>query len=99
MPITNAHVQLSWALSQDASRRSQFYLGLLLVPIGAIAFSLSFGSVMLAARPVIHTASWAVPVLADATLAVLTFTGPVLELNGLHKDTRRVRVTEVIWTR
>ena len=75
---------LSWAPSAEASKRVLFWVGILLAVIGAVAFGLSFDSVMLAARPVFHEASWAVPLLLDTTLAVLTAAGLILELNGLR---------------
>jgi len=82
--MTDSRAQLSWTPSAEASKRTLLYVGMLLLVIGAIAFGLSFDSVMVAARPVFHAASWAVPLLLDTTLAALTAAGLVLELNGLR---------------
>jgi Protein of unknown function (DUF2637) len=83
--VNEQHITpLSWAPSAEASKRVLFWVGILLAIIGAVAFGLSFDSVMLAARPVFHEASWAVPLLLDTTLAVLTAAGLILELNGLR---------------
>ena len=86
-PVANrpgASAQLSWTPSAEASKRILFYVGIILVVISAIAFGISFDSVMIAARPVFGDAAWAIPLLLDATLAVLTAAGLVLELNGLR---------------
>lgn len=82
--MTERTQTLTWAPTPEASKRILFYVGIILVMISAIAFGISFDSVMLAARPVFGDAAWAIPLLLDATLAVLTAAGLVLELNGLR---------------
>jgi hypothetical protein len=79
----NQH-QLSWKPSEEASRKALGGLGLALLVVGAIAFSLSFDSVMVAARPVFGMASWAAPILLDTAIGILVLLGLVLELNGLR---------------
>lgn len=78
-----------WRPTQDGARLTLLWLGLAVVLIGAIALALSFVSVQDAARPYFGAAAWAIPVLMDTTLGVLTFFSITLELNGLRSPLAR----------
>ncbi|MGH3416564.1 MAG: DUF2637 domain-containing protein, partial [Actinocrinis sp.] len=78
-----------WRPTPDGARLILLWLGLAVAVIGAIALALSFVSVDQAARPYFGAASWAIPVLMDTTLAVLTFFSITLELNGLRSPLAR----------
>jgi len=74
---------LSWAPSEEASKRALGFFTAGGALIGVVGFSVSFDSVMLAARPYLGMASWAVPVMVDLAIFVLTGLALFLELNDL----------------
>src|SRR5436305_158633 len=78
-----------WRPTQDGARAILLWLAVAVALIGAIALALSFTSVMDAARPFFGRAAWAIPVLMDTTLGVLTFFSITLELNGLRSPLAR----------
>ena len=78
-----------WRPSEDGARLLMLWLGIAVGVIGAIALGLSFVSVQDAARPYFGSAAWALPVLADTTIAVLTFFSIVAELNRLRSPMAR----------
>jgi hypothetical protein len=78
-----------WRPSQDAARLVLMWLGLAITVIGALALGLSFVSVDDAARPYFGNGAWAIPVLMDTTIGVLTFTSIAMELNGLGSASAR----------
>lgn len=78
-----------WRPSERTARGLMLYLGYGVLIIGAIALALSFVSVDEAARPYFGAASWAIPVLMDSTIGVLTFFSIVAELNALRAPLAR----------
>ncbi len=72
-----------WRPDERTAHGLMLYLGYGVLIIGAIALGLSFVSVDQAARPYFGAASWAIPVLMDSTIGVLTFFSVVAELNRL----------------
>ncbi len=78
-----------WRPSKHTSQGLLLYLGFTVLLIGAIALALSFVSVDQAARPYFGAASWAIPVLMDTTIGVLTFFSLVAELNALRSPLAR----------
>lgn len=78
-----------WRPSEDGARLILMWLGIAVGVIGAIALALSFVSVMQAARPYFGGAAWAIPVLMDSTIGVLTFFSIVAELNRLRSPMAR----------
>lgn len=78
-----------WRPSERTAHGLMLYLGYSVLIIGAIALGLSFVSVDQAARPYFGAASWAIPVLMDTTIGVLTFFSIVAELNGLRAPLAR----------
>lgn len=80
---------LTWMPSETAARKLLLWGGVLLMIVAAIAFSLSFDSVMIAARPFFGDAAWAIPLLMDATMFVLTSVSVAMELNGLRAPAAR----------
>lgn len=78
-----------WRPSERTAHGLMLYLGYGVLIIGAIALGLSFVSVDQAARPYFGAASWAIPVLMDTTIGVLTFFSIVAELNGLRSPLAR----------
>jgi Protein of unknown function (DUF2637) len=81
--VTGPTHQLSWTPPADVSRRMLAGCGIGLLLIGAVAFGLSYSSIMTAAVPVFGDASWSVPFLMDLTILLLALIGIVLMLNGL----------------
>ncbi len=78
-----------WRPSERTAHGLMLYLGYGVLIIGAIALGLSFLSVDQAARPYFGAASWAIPVLMDTTIGILTFFSIVAELNGLRSPLAR----------
>lgn len=78
-----------WRPSERTSLGLMLYVGYGVVLIGAIALALSFVSIDKAARPYFGAVSWAIPVLMDTTIGVLTFFSLVAELNGLRAPLAR----------
>ena len=78
-----------WRPSEDGARLLMMWLGIAVGVIGAIALALSFVSVDQAAVPYFGRASWAIPVLMDSTIGVLTFFSIVAELNRLSSPMAR----------
>lgn len=72
-----------WRPDERTAQKLMLYIGYCVLIIGAIALALSFVSIDKAARPYFGAASWAIPVLMDTTIGVLTFFSLVSELNGL----------------
>jgi hypothetical protein len=86
----------TWRPSERAARSLMLYLGYCVLIIGAIALALSFVSVDQAARPYFGAASWAIPVLMDTTIGVLTFFSIVAELNGLRAPLARLSARALV---
>jgi hypothetical protein len=88
-------------LSDDARRGTMAAIGVAVTIIAAVAFALSFLSVMRAMQPFFGAASWAVPILLDVAIAALTLISIGLELNELSgRGARlfsRVLVGYTIW--
>lgn len=78
-----------WRPSERASLSMLLYLGYGVMIIGAIALGLSFLSIDRAARPYFGGASWAIPVLMDTAIGVMTFFSIVAELNKLRAPLAR----------
>lgn len=78
-----------WRPSEDGGRLLMLWLGIAVAVIGAIALALSFVSVDQAAAPYFGRASWAIPVLMDSTIGVLTFFSIAAELNRLRSPLAR----------
>lgn len=78
-----------WRPTEDGARLLMLWLGIAVGVIGALALGLSFVSVQDAARPYFGPAAWAIPVLMDATIGVLTFFSIAAELNRLHSPMAR----------
>lgn len=78
-----------WRPDARTSLKLMLYLGYSVLIIGAIALGLSFISIDRAARPYFGAASWAIPVLMDATIGILTFFSLVAELNKLRAPLAR----------
>jgi hypothetical protein len=74
---------LSWAPSEEASKRALGFFTAGGALIGVVGFAVSFSSVMLAARPYLGLASWCVPVMVDLAIFVLTGLALFMELNDL----------------
>jgi len=78
-----------WRPDARTALKLMLYLGYGVLIIGAIALGLSFISIDRAARPYFGGASWAIPVLMDATIGILTFFSLVAELNKLRAPLAR----------
>jgi Protein of unknown function (DUF2637) len=78
-----------WRPTEDGAKLILLWFGIAVAVIGAIALALSFVSVQDAARPYFGDAAWALPVLADTTIGVLTFMSIALELNRLRSALAR----------
>lgn len=89
MPDTTTAPAPAWRPSEDGSRLLMMWLGIAVGVIGAIALALSFVSVDQAAVPYFGRASWAIPVLMDSTIGVLTFFSIAAELNRLRSPLAR----------
>ena len=74
---------LSWTPSEEASKRALGFFTAGGALIGVVGFSVSFDSVMLAARPYLGMASWCVPVMVDLAIFVLTGLALFMELHDL----------------
>lgn len=72
-----------WRPTPEGARTLLVFIAAAVAVIGAIALALSFVSVDQAARPYFGAASWAIPVLMDTTIGVMTFFSIVSELNGI----------------
>lgn len=80
---TGAKKRPKLELSEDAKRGTMAAIGVSVTIIAAVAFALSFLSVMRAMQPFFGAASWAVPILLDVAIAALTLISIGLELNEL----------------
>lgn len=78
-----------WRPDARTALKLMLYVGYGVLIIGAIALGLSFISIDRAARPYFGGASWAIPVLMDATIGILTFFSLVAELNKLRAPLAR----------
>ncbi|HEV2345213.1 MAG TPA: DUF2637 domain-containing protein [Actinocrinis sp.] len=78
-----------WRPTEQGARTLLLFIAVAVAAIGAIALALSFVSVDEASRPYFGAASWAIPVLMDSTIGVLTFFSIVAELNGLRAPLAR----------
>lgn len=78
-----------WRPTPQGARTLLLFIAVAVAVIGAIALALSFVSVDEASRPYFGAASWAIPVLMDTTIGVLTFFSIVSELNGLRAPLAR----------
>ena len=81
--MTTAYKALTWAPSEEASKRALGFFTAGGALIGVVGFAVSFNSVMLAARPYLGMASWAVPVMVDLAIFVLTGLALFMELHDL----------------
>lgn len=78
-----------WRPSPDGARLILLWFAVSVAVIGAVALALSFVSVQDAARPYFGATAWAIPVLMDSTIGVLTFFSIMLELHRLRSALAR----------
>ena len=91
--------RLSWAPSEQASKRALGFFTAGGALIGVVGFAVSFNSVMLAARPYLGMASWCVPLMVDLAIFVLTGLALFMELHGLGARWIRLIPTGLaLWT-
>jgi len=90
---------LTWAPSEEASKRALGFFAAGGALIGIVGFSVSFDSVMLAARPYLGMASWCVPVMIDLAIFVTSGLALFLQLHGLGaKWIRAIPNALALWT-
>ncbi len=91
--------RLSWAPSDEASKRALGFFTVGGAMIGVVGFAVSFNSVMIAARPYLGMASWCVPVMIDLAIFVTSGLALFMEVHGLGaKWIRAIPNGLALWT-
>ena len=81
--MTTPYKSLTWAPSEEASKRALGFFTAGGALIGVVGFAVSFNSVMVAAEPYLAWAAWCVPVMVDLAIFVLTGLALFMELHDL----------------